>query len=674
MKKLLKEIARLWWIRAGIRLVNPRSNESVQALREVLSKDMEFENEVVEYLIGELTTKVKHGDQSDNSGIDVKDDESAVSAHFDRDDEDEENVDENSDPDFSLKEEVWVKNVKSGNVYPAKTFNPKNHIIATDAEKQKAQDDGNTEPSAEDEPSDGSGEEVPNDQPIEDPKADARAKADADIAQSAMTDFEKDAEEKKSKKDNKERVIAGKNKTLKKVDTLESETFTSELEPNDDEFRERNQKISNPTPPEPFVFPEIDTAKFPKKYMQALERMANTKPKGEGTKWQHFSDIPGGAGQISAQAGELMTMMGVSMDDGDFNKLTDSLLQHEKNLIKNNPELKKENTRIIGKSWIESAKNNREAILNRLSLEHPDVEVVATSWDTEDDVESLGLENYKDNKGFSSDMYVKLKKPDGQEILDEISLKKSTVVNFLNSTAGKFSDWDSSLPDNVNPTIYRDIERDNLAKTGEALSDNVEQLLNSPGGVDLKKLFDKKNVTFSDALTGLKKGKGSRAKSKVVLEAIKVLAKDGNEVAKKHLEDVQKHHREFQKNAIDAISNNPDMKKGMLEEIRNEFPLKSISDGEETMAIGKFSLDKKVMKDIFGTSDYDNIKEKLRAKPGPPPFVGYEVEAGGDVIPIAEIMVREDGVGYGGIIKFEMKLDKRFAKTLEKANKNVYKS
>ena len=45
---------------------------------------------------------------------------------------------------------------------------------------------------------------------------------------------------------------------------------------------------------------------------------------------------------------------------------------------------------------------------------------------------------------------------------------------------------------------------------------------------------------------------------------------------------------------------------------------------------------------------------------------------GSEVIPLAEIRVREDGVGYGGSIKFEMTLDKRFAKVLVKANSEVY--
>ena len=45
-------------------------------------------------------------------------------------------------------------------------------------------------------------------------------------------------------------------------------------------------------------------------------------------------------------------------------------------------------------------------------------------------------------KGFSTDMYVKVKTKDGQEIMDEVSLKKNENINFLNSSTGKFREWD----------------------------------------------------------------------------------------------------------------------------------------------------------------------------------------------------------------------------------------
>lgn len=476
------------------------------------------------------------------------------------------------------------------------------------------------------------------------------------------------------KKEPTKRIIAGKDKTLKSVDSLSTEVFNQSIEPSDDEFENRNAKLANPIPPPPFSFGEFTNRKFPKKYISVLERMMNTKATGDATKWSHFSDLSGGAGQISAQAGELMVMMGVSMSDTDFEQFTDALLEYEKKLIEQNPDLKSESKRIISKSWIEAAKNNRSAILKRLQKEYPESEIVATAWDTENDVNALGLENYNENKGFSTDVYLKIKTKDGEEILDEVSLKKSTMVYFLNSGAGKFSQWDENLPDEINQNVYRDKSRERLVNFGKGIESEIQSILEK-GGEDaetLNSLFKSKKVDFKTAISDTENGKGSRGKSKVILESIKLLAENGNAEAQNYLEETSRLHKEFQTAAIKAITENPKMKQGMLQEIRSEFPLKAVSEGEETMAIGPNSLDKKVMEEIFGTSDFEKIKEKLTAESGPPPYIGYKAEVSGKVIPLAEINIREDGVGYGGQVKFEMQLDKRFAKVLEKANRKVY--
>ena len=313
-----------------------------------------------------------------------------------------------------------------------------------------------------------------------------------------------------------------------------------------------------------------------------------------------------------------------------IDKFTDSLLKHEQSLIEANPDLKKEAKRIVTKSWINSARNNRKAIISRIKNEYPNSEVIATSWDTKDDVESLGLEDYNTNKGFSTDMYIKIKTSDGEEILDEVSLKKSTEVNFLNSSAGKFIEWDENIPEDINPTVYRDTQRESLVSTGQSLTPDIDKFLSSgsESAVKLRKLFESKKITFAEALEETKNGKGSRGKSKVILETIKALAEDGNDVAKKHLEDVQTKHREFQKKAITAITENPKMKAGMLSEIRSEFPLKAVSEGEETT-----SLNEKI-RIIFNeliksdeeriTSLEDRIKNLSPGEgiPGPPGPVG----------------------------------------------------
>jgi hypothetical protein len=131
-------------------------------------------------------------------------------------------------------------------------------------------------------------------------------------------------------------------------------------------------------------------------------------------------------------------------------------------------------------------------------------------------------------------------------------------------------------------------------------------------------------------------------------------------------------HANYVSESIKAVVTNPTLKEGMLNEIKKEFPLKSVADNEESVALGEYMLDKSTMEKIFGTSDFNEFKEGLISQPGPPPFIAYKVKLGGRVIPIANIDVREDGRNYGGQFKFEMTVNNAFAKEIIKANKEVY--
>jgi len=516
-----------------------------------------------------------------------------------------------------------------------------------------------------------------------------------------------DSSEEKSDTDTTEGngYTGSKNKTLVDTNPIESENYQMDLEPNDDDFNKRNEKSANPTPPEPLKLDGfIKNPKFPKRYTKVLERMVNSRITTETAKWAHFSNIEGGAGKISAQAGELMTMMGSTMSDDEWNEFSEALLKHEQELLDNHEDVfKKKNakgklvdnpgSRIIDKSWVKAATQSRKAIIDRLEKQYGEgTTIVASSWDAKGEAESLGIQDYKVNKGFSTDMYLRVKKPNGEEVLDEISLKKSKNVNFLNSGAGQFKEWlGDDLPDEINQSVYKENQRESLSSTGQSIKSDIESLLsdNPEKAKELQKVFKSKGLDFNEALDNLQNGKGDyRKSSSVVMASIKSIAdwpswgkkndkgpnEGGNTVAQQYLKEASEKQTKFIEASIKSLSENPKMKEGMMTSIREEFPLKAVSEGEETMVIGDMSLDKDTMVEIFGTSKYDDIKEKLTSEPGPPPFLGYQAEVGSDVIPIAEVSVREDGVGYGGQIKFEMKLDPRFANTLKDATQKVYSS
>lgn len=210
MKNLLNEIIGAWWNKMSTKLINPKSDESVQALKTVLKEDFDFEDVVVEYVVEQLTnspTNFKLGGKT--SGIDVGKNQTAVSAqlhpHWDDDSEedDEDDVYNNNDGDLSewittlqdgldsldeLNEDVWVKNKKSGNVYQAKNFNPETHIEPTSDEIKKAQSSGDTKPKDDDEV----GNDTTQQPPQQSKEDDARAKAHADIKQNGQTALETD--------------------------------------------------------------------------------------------------------------------------------------------------------------------------------------------------------------------------------------------------------------------------------------------------------------------------------------------------------------------------------------------------------------------------------------------------------------------------------------------------
>jgi hypothetical protein len=398
----------------------------------------------------------------------------------------------------------------------------------------------------------------------------------------------------------------------------------------------------------------------------------NTTANNETAKWSYFSDLPGGAGQISAQAGELMTLISTTLEDSQAQLFFESLFNHEKIQLDSNPKLKPEGARIVTKSWIQAAMNNRKAITNRLNLEYPGSQIVAGAWDTEAEVEAMGLNDYKRNKGFSTDVYFKIKTKDGkEEILDEVSLKKSTTVNFLNSGTGKLLEWDPNIPDNINPNVYQKNQRKALSEFGSKHLKTLQKIVAKDE--EFLNLSKSKKIDLETAVSKLQAGGGSRDINKIVISAITSAAESGNKDAINYLKYVQETHKAHQKEVISALGNNSKLREGMLSSIREEFPLKAVGDGEESMAIGPYSMDRAVLTNIFGTSNFDEIKEGLFAVTNEePPYLAYRAGKKGKVVPIATIVAREDGVGYGGQIKFEMQLDKRFAKILEQANNEIY--
>ena len=471
---------------------------------------------------------------------------------------------------------------------------------------------------------------------------------DTDSNKDISKDFERDDSEKDEK-----RIINGKDKTLKKVNTSETETFSQDIEPDDDEFK-NDLEIGEP-PPKFEIPEELNKGKFPKKYTKLINRMMNSKR--VGTRPEISTLISkGGAGAISAQAGEVLTMMATSMNDNEWESLQNSMLDHEKATIENNPDLKAPGKRVINKSWILAAGKSRKAIRDRIMKKYGEgAEISNTAWDTEEDVNAMGWDDYNGSKGFSTDMYVKVTTKNGEDIMDEVSLKKDVKINFLNSSTGKFREWDEdSVGSEIDAKEYSNKERDSLNKA-------IEEF-----GLDLPIPTSRKSA---------------KAVWMAMVEKTDYNTKTGKMTTSnpptKEEEWVQSHVkqiRDYTTNATRAVVDNPKLKAGMLEDIRKEFPLKSVGEGEETMAIGDLSLDPDTMQELFGTSDFEKIKENLVVNEDvDPPALAYKAGLEGEMFNVASIVIRQDGVGYGGSsMKFEMQMDKEFATKLKESHSKVY--
>ena len=149
----------------------------------------------------------------------------------------------------------------------------------------------------------------------------------------------------------------------------------------------------------------ITDSGIPKKYIKVLERIMNTKKTGTfEPNIKSFTDASG-AGQISSTAGEIMTMMAVSMDEKQFNFLEQKLGEHFDNLGDSVSDV----DLILDRDWVESAKGVRQGVSERYNDYYGDGnwEIVGSAWDTRADVEAMGFDYEK--KGFSTDAYFRLK-------------------------------------------------------------------------------------------------------------------------------------------------------------------------------------------------------------------------------------------------------------------------
>ena len=501
---------------------------------------------------------------------------------------------------------------------------------------------------------------------------------------------------KKPEKEKEEKKASDKNKELdQSIDTLEQETFSkTETEPSDEDFEESNRESAADNP---INFEEemkqFEPHKFPKKYLKTFGRMLNTKlPLNSKTKSLTHYTKEGGAGEIRSQAGELIGMLASSIQDP---KQREEFLQMLEEHMDNNG-----NNLIANKSWVKAARENNQAIDDSLNTEFPDgYEVVASAWDVDSEAEALGMEPpIGKNKGESTDQYMKVKTPDGKVHLIEISLKKDkkirltntspeALVNLKDFTEDEKEELEKNLEgmgiedvpepgdgktdiEDIRFTAYSQYQQKKWLEFGNANRSEVIRLIKD-GTIEkvypglIKKLKIDPNNT-DEKVDQLLSGKGNaRARNNLMLQVAKQIP-NGKAV----IEDVNNNTKRVLSNITKAIGVEP-IKSKMLEAIKEKLPLRSLISGEESMAVGDFMMDKRTMAKVFGTNDFDKIKDDIEVDLNEvPPVIKYVGKGGGEPIVIATINIREEGIGYGNSLRFDMQLSNDFAKKSKEAHES----
>ena len=451
------------------------------------------------------------------------------------------------------------------------------------------------------------------------------------------------------------------------IKTKETDAFKKSNLQSSEEWSKANKKNEKKTKielPQKFRY----NSKIPPKYIDVLERMLNSKKNNATSSITHFIPGSAGAGTINSQSGEIVMFVASTMREDEWKEMKKLMEDHIDNTSG-------EGKPLITKEWIKAADDNRQALYKRLHGEYPDMifpdDIEAGCWDVKEEVEAMGLKDYKNNKGFSTDVYFKVKVGKNKEpMLVQQSLKMSYKVNFINGGTGRLEIWNPDLPKELKLSNFALRQKESLTSFGKSHRKEIEKLFKEKQqfpDAEYKKLSE----YIGEPPDIDKLLSGSNRDNRHAMSLVLQMMNTKESIAK--YEEIDKMGKDYCDNCISAIMNDPKMTEGLMFDVRSEFPLKSVFTGEEGMSIADSSLDKAVLRKIFGVNSWEEAKERLilgKDSKGKPCLL-YVVDSK-KPIKVAEIKVREDGVTYGGSVKFEMSLHNEFSKRLKEVNQELY--
>ena len=516
----------------------------------------------------------------------------------------------------------------------------------------------------------------------------------------------------KSSKDKEDTEDKSKSKADSQREKIGGKIYSEPLETNDKDFYKKN---SDNKTTDTFIMPDSvkNNPKIPKKYIQFIERVMNTQLTNEKKGFtaddktnlsSYYGMGKAGAGGARANAGELLSMMATTMKREERAEFFRNVDEHIQKATAKGEVIN------VTKKWSKAAKENSSAILRMMYDTHgPNYEIVGSAWDIEEEFKALG-QNY-DEKGYSTDIMFTVKVGD-KIIKDEISLKQSLKGQRLwNGTIGSVFEDTGILPKHLEQkgmNQYKENQIKNIDSFYQNNRMNVSEYLNN---IDDVENFDKallkvatdmdprnKSKTIKEFKNFISKYKEDlaenpnlvlsrdyisqnikttkkRAVDKISITLGRMMTEAGDPLGEGFVEQQKLIAKEHAKEVAKVIQNDDKAKNLVMEAVRKQFPLKSVSEGDENVILGEFVISKKVMKGLFGTDDWNQVVQQLEVNPdADPPMIEYRAKVGKEdkVIPITTIGIREDGEGYGGAHKFEMLVADDFGKNVESISRDIY--
>lgn len=458
-------------------------------------------------------------------------------------------------------------------------------------------------------------------------------------------------------------------------------------------------------------------AKLPPAGYEALKSLLQMSKQGDFDPPISIITDQYGAGKISAQTNELAmqaafcfpaTPKGIAAR----NEFLNSLAQNADAIEKAG------GVPILDKSWIKEMGGAHDAFVTNMNTKFGagKWDVTGMTWDVRAQQEALGIDY--NSKGDSTDMNAQIK-VNGKIYNEEISCKKDWAIFLLNAGLGDASNWYYTLGQQKEMRAEElqrlsDAKDERFGKNEKAELQQLQKQALSKAPVSNKELQDAQmksaetgclsireipskdvNSVLKDCMSRKKNDpynmdSGEAALAKQVATYLsKTKTVDVNELAnyvgggsKNFKKAVMVYHKmmgvyqgsdkwldghrqityDFIEQSAKKMATNKDFQGMLLKKLQEAIPVKTMVEGIESMQIDSMYVTQRHMQEMFGTTNWDDVKEFLSIKVTNGVAALTYSAKGNNVKPlkIANIQMREKGVGYNGSVALECTPAKEF--------------